>query len=92
MFKVRSSATFAKQQLVWTLTCRKTEKAVGKLDLEWQDLAGRDRPESPRGLAKTQSRRRPISRPISVDGSAKLRRGRRHATGALRRRERRRRP
>ena len=35
MFKVRVPATFGKQQLVWTLTrAGKTEKAVGKLDLE----------------------------------------------------------
>jgi hypothetical protein len=37
MFKVRVPANFGKQQLVWTLTrAGKTEKAVGKLDLEWE--------------------------------------------------------
>ena len=37
MFRVRVPANFGKQQLVWTLTrAGKTEKAVGKLDLEWE--------------------------------------------------------
>jgi len=37
MFKVKVPANFGKQQLVWALTRNgKTEKSVGKLDLEWE--------------------------------------------------------
>jgi hypothetical protein len=73
MFKVRVPATFGKQQLVWTLTrAGKTEKAVGKLDLEWeisQVVISQNR----RGLANDQVTAPPNTPPtISVDGPAKL--------------------
>lgn len=73
MFKVRVPATFGKQQLVWTLTrAGKTEKAVGKLDLEWeisQVVISQNR----RGLANDQVTAPPNNPPtISVDGPAKL--------------------
>jgi hypothetical protein len=73
MFKVRVPATFGKQQLVWTLTrAGKTEKAVGKLDLEWeisQNVVSQNR----RGLANDSTTAPPNKPPtISVDGPAKL--------------------
>jgi hypothetical protein len=73
MFKVRVPANFGKQQLVWTLTrAGKTEKAVGKLDLEWeisQNVISQNR----RGLANDSVKAPPNNPPtISVDGPAKL--------------------
>jgi hypothetical protein len=73
MFKVRVPANFGKQQLVWTLTrAGKTEKAVGKLDLEWeisQVVVSQNR----RGLASNQVTALPNNPPtISVDGPAML--------------------
>jgi hypothetical protein len=73
MFKARVPATFGKQQLVWTLTrAGKTEKAVGKLDLEWeisQVVISQNR----RGLANDAATASPNNPPtISVDGPAKL--------------------
>jgi hypothetical protein len=73
MFKVRVPAAFGKQQLVWTLTrAGKTEKAVGKLDLEWeisQVVISQNR----RGLANDQVSAPPNNPPtIGVDGPAKL--------------------
>jgi hypothetical protein len=73
MFKVRVPANFGKQQLVWTLTrAGKTEKAVGKLDLEWeisQVVVSQNR----RGLGNDAVTAKPNSPPtISPAGSAKL--------------------
>ena len=49
MFKVRVPADFGKQELVWTLTrAGKTEKAVGKLALEWELTEVVYQPESAR--------------------------------------------
>ena len=72
MFKVRVPADFGKQQLVWTLTrAGKTEKAVGKLDLEWeisQNVISQNR----RGLANDAAKAPPNHPPtISVAGPAK---------------------
>ena len=73
MFKVRVPADFGKQQLVWTLTrAGKTEKAVGKLDLEWeisQNVISQNR----RGLANDSVKAPPNKPPtISVTGPAKV--------------------
>ena len=73
MFKVRVPADFGKQQLVWTLTrAGKTEKAVGKLDLEWeisQNVISQNR----RGLANDSVKAPPNLPPtISVAGPAKV--------------------
>jgi hypothetical protein len=73
MFKVRVPADFGKQQLVWSLTRGgKTEKAVGKLDLEWeisQVVISQNR----RGLG-SDAVVAPMNNPpsITVDGSPKL--------------------
>jgi hypothetical protein len=73
MFRVRVPADFGKQQLVWTLTrAGKTEKAVGKLDLEWeisQVVISQNR----RGLGKDAAKAAPNNPPsITVDGPAQL--------------------
>jgi hypothetical protein len=71
MFKVRVPATFGKQQLVWTLTRGgKTERAIGKLDLEWeisQVVISQNR----RGMG-SDAVVAPVNLPptISVDGAA----------------------
>jgi hypothetical protein len=73
MFKVRVPADFGKQQLVWSLTRGgRTEKAVGKLDLEWeisQVVISQNR----RGLGSDATVAPPNNPPsIGVDGSPKL--------------------
>jgi hypothetical protein len=73
MFKVRVPADFGKQQLVWTLTrAGKTEKAVGKLDLEWeisQVVISQNR----RGLGNDAATAKPNNPPtISPAGPAKV--------------------
>jgi len=73
MFKVRVPANFGKQQLVWTLTrAGKTEKAVGKLDLEWeisQVVISQNR----RGLGNDAATAKPNNPPtIGPAGAAKL--------------------
>jgi hypothetical protein len=71
MFKVRVPANFAKQQLVWTLTrAGKTEKAVGKLDLEWE-ISQIVYSQNRRGLG-SDAVVAPPNRPptIGVDGAA----------------------
>ena len=73
MFKVRVPATFGKQQLVWTLTRGgKTEKAVGKLDLEWE-ISQVVYSQNRRGLG-SDAVVAPENHPptISPDGAAKL--------------------
>jgi hypothetical protein len=72
MFKVRVPADFAKQQLVWTLTRGgKTEKAVGKLDLEWE-ISQVVYSQNRRGLG-SDAVVAPSNEPpaISVDGTAR---------------------
>jgi hypothetical protein len=73
MFKVRVPAGFDKQQLVWTLTRGgKTEKAVGKLDLEWE-ISQVVYSQNRRGLGSDATVAPPNNPPvISVDGAAKL--------------------
>jgi hypothetical protein len=71
MFKVRVPATFGKQQLVWTLTrAGKTEKAVGKLDLEWE-ISQVVYSQNRRGLGSDATVAEDNKPPtISVDGAA----------------------
>lgn len=71
MFKVRVPANFGKQQLVWTLTRDgRTEKAVGKLDLEWE-ISQVVYSENRRGIANNAAVAEPNKPPtISVDGAA----------------------
>jgi len=73
MFRVRVPANFGKQQLVWTLTrAGKTEKAVGKLDLEWEISQGVIS-QNRRGLGNDAVTAKPNTPPtISPAGSAKL--------------------
>jgi hypothetical protein len=71
MFKVRVPSTFGKQQLVWTLTrAGKTERAVGKLDLEWE-LSQVVYSQNRRGLGSDATKAEPNAPPtISVEGPA----------------------
>jgi hypothetical protein len=71
MFKVRVPASFGKQQLVWTLTRNgRTEKAVGKLDLEWE-ISQVVYSQNRRGLGSDAAVAPPNNPPtISVDGPA----------------------
>jgi hypothetical protein len=71
MFRVRVPANFAKQQLVWTLTrAGKTEKAVGKLDLEWE-ISQVVYSQNRRGLGSDATVAEPNKPPtIAVDGAA----------------------
>lgn len=71
MFKVRVPATFGKQQLVWTLTRGgKTEKAVGKLDLEWE-ISQVVYSQNRRGIGSDATVAEDNKPPtISVDGAA----------------------
>lgn len=71
MFKVRVPANFGKQQLVWTLTRGgRTEKAVGKLDLEWE-ISQVVYSQNRRGLGSDATVAEPNKPPtISVDGAA----------------------
>ena len=73
MFRVRVPANFGKQQLVWTLTrAGKTEKAIGKLDLEWEISQGVIS-QNRRGLGNDAVTAKPNTPPtISAAGSAKL--------------------
>ena len=73
MFRVRVPANFGKQQLVWTLTrAGKTEKAIGKLDLEWEISQGVIS-QNRRGLGNDAVTAKPNTPPtISPAGSAKL--------------------
>ncbi len=73
MFKVRVPANFGKQQLIWTLTrAGKTEKAIGKLDLEWEISQGVIS-QNRRGLGNDAVTAKPNTPPtISPAGSAKL--------------------
>lgn len=71
MFKVRVPSNFGKQQLVWTLTRGgRTEKAVGKLDLEWE-ISQIVYSQNRRGLGRDASVAEPNKPPtISIDGAA----------------------
>jgi hypothetical protein len=76
MFKVRVPAEFGKQQLVWTLTrAGKTERAVGKLELEWeisQVVISQNR-SGGTGLGSDAAKAPPNNPPsIRVDGLAQL--------------------
>lgn len=70
MFKVQVPATFGKQQLVWTLTRGgKTEKARGKLDLEWE-ISQVVYSQNRRGLGSDATVAEPNKPPtISIDGA-----------------------
>lgn len=72
MFKVRVPANFDKQQLIWTLTRDgKTEKAVGKLDLEWE-ISQVVYSQNRRGLGSDATVTPPNDPPtVSIDGEAK---------------------
>jgi len=69
LFKVRVPADFGKQQVVWTLTRGgKTEKAVGKLDLEWE-LSQVVYSQNRRGLGSDAAVAPPNKPPtVSIDG------------------------
>jgi hypothetical protein len=70
MFKVRVPANFGTQQLVWTLTRGgKTEKAVGKLDLEWE-ISQVVYSQNRRGLGSDSTVAEPNKPPtIGIDGA-----------------------
>ncbi len=70
MFKVQVPANFGKQQLVWTLTRGgRTEKAVGKLDLEWE-ISQVVYSQNRRGLGSDATVAEPNKPPtISADGT-----------------------
>jgi hypothetical protein len=71
MFKVRVPANFGKQQLIWTLTRgEKTERAVGKLDLEWE-ISQVVYSQNRRGLGSDATVAEPNKPPtVGVDGAA----------------------
>jgi len=73
MFRVRVPASFGAQQLVWALTrAGRTEKAVGKLDLEWE-LSQVVYSQNRRGLG-SDSANAPSNKPptIGIEGPARL--------------------
>jgi hypothetical protein len=74
MYRVRVPANFGKQVLVWTLTRGgKTEKAMGKLDLEWE-ISQVVYSQNRRGLGSDATVAQPNTPPtIGVDGAAQRR-------------------